>query len=76
MEFCKDVVSQHHSKSTGPPPSAKCWAKAECLCDASRLLLVCVGQLFDAVLVPVTQQAEELAGVVTAVTSMIPLNAT
>ena len=54
-----DVVGQHdeHRVALG-----EVRGQAERLGDAARLLLVGVGQLVDAVLVPVAEQPQELAG--------------
>ncbi len=55
-----DVVGQHDEDGAAP---GEVRGQAERLGDAARLLLVGVGELVDAVLVPVAQQAQELTGV-------------
>ena len=54
-----DVVGQHDEHRPAP---GEVLGQPERLGDAARLLLVRVGQLIDAVLAPVAEQAEELAG--------------
>ena len=55
-----DVVGQHDEHG---PPFGEMRREAEGLGDAARLLLVCVGELVDAVLAPVAEQTQELTGV-------------
>ena len=55
-----DVVGQHDEHR---PALGEVRGQAERLGDAARLLLVRVGELVDAVLVPVAEQAQELTGV-------------
>ena len=55
-----DVVGQHDQHR---PALGEVRGQPERLGDAARLLLVRVGQLVDAVLAPVAEQAQELAGV-------------
>ena len=54
------VVRQHDEHGLSP---GEVGGEAECFGDAAGPLLVGVGQLVDAVLAPVAQQAEELPGV-------------